>query len=264
MELFIFIITIIILAEVTFLLLRLRQEPIFSKHQKRKVYVDTSALIDGRILSIAQTGFVSDDLIIPRSVIRELQLLADGKDSEKRRRARFGMDIASELERVVYCNVEIFQDALDRTPVDERLIQLAKTNRGAILTNDYNLSKVAATEKIDVLNVNDLSLVLRSEYYPGQHQTLQISTTGSNPGQGVGHFGDGTMVVVDSAAQLIGQNVEIEIIRLHQTSAGRMIFAKLASEKTKSSKPRLRTPRLKRASATASSNPNPKANRSRR
>ena len=100
---------------------------------KRKIYVDTSALMDGRILSIARTGFIGDDLIIPRSAIRELQLLADGKDSEKRMRARFGMDTANELERVVFCNTEILEDALDHTPVDERLLQLAKSNKGLIL-----------------------------------------------------------------------------------------------------------------------------------
>lgn len=251
MELFILIIILLVLAETTYISLTLSRGPLFARRQRRKVYVDTSALIDGRILSIAQTGFISDDLIIPRSVIRELQLLADGKDSEKRRLARFGMDIASELERVVYCNVEILQDPLDRTLVDERLIELAKSNHGAILTNDYNLGKVATTEKIDVLNVNDLSLVLRSEYYPGQNQTLKIASSGSNPGQGVGYLTDGTMVVVDNAAQFIGQTVEVEIIHLHQTSAGRMIFARLAGEKTKAIKPR--SSRVSRRTAKASS-----------
>lgn len=227
MELFLIIITGLILAETTYLTIKTSQKVFINNNQKRKVYVDTSALIDGRILSVAQTGFISDDLIIPRSVIRELQLLADGSDSEKRARARFGLDVVNELERVVYCNVTILQDKLDRTPVDERLLQLAKENRGAILTNDFNLGKVAATEDIDILNINDLALVLRSEYLPGEKFQLKITSLGSSPKQGVGHLPDGTMVVVDNAANLLGQEAEIEFVRFHQTSAGRMMFAKL-------------------------------------
>ena len=220
--------------ETTYLTVRARQKPLLNNNQKRKVYVDTSALMDGRILEVAQTGFIGDDLIIPRSVIREMQLLADGSDSEKRTRARFGLDVVNELERVIYCNTEILQDELDRTPVDERLIELAKENRGLILTNDFNLGKVAATEHIDVLNVNDLALVLRSEHLPGEKFKLKITTAGSNKGQGVGHLPDGTMVVVDNAEKLIGKTVEIEFIRFLQTSAGRMMFAKLTNPKTNS------------------------------
>ena len=139
MELFILITTLLILAETsTLCVASLKKKR--KNHSKRKVYVDTSSLMDGRILEVAKTGFLSDDLIIPRSVIRELQLLADGKDSEKRNRARFGMDVARELERVVFFDTEILQDELDKTPVDERLIELAKENSGVILTCDYNLS----------------------------------------------------------------------------------------------------------------------------
>lgn len=217
---------LLISAEVTAILLFVSKK-VTKKSARRKVFIDTSALIDGRILSVAQTGFISDDLVIPRSVIHELQLLADGKDTEKRRRARQGLDTVSELERVIYCDVQILQDSLDRTPVDDRLIALAKENRGsAICTLDYNLNKVAATEHIDVLNVNDLATVLRSEYLPGQHLNIKITGTGSNPGQGVGHLPDGTMVVVDNASKFVGKEVEIEIIRFLQTSAGRMMFTR--------------------------------------
>ena len=217
---------LLVLAETTVLLMKNKAKGLIGGSGKRKIYVDTSALIDGRILSIAQTGFISDDLIIPRSVIRELQLLADGKDSEKRARARYGMDVVNELERVVYCNVEILQDDLDRTAVDERLLQLAKENGGMILTTDFNLGKVAATENVEVLNVNDLALVLRSEYLPGEKARLKITGEGSGPGQGVGHLGDGTMVVVDNAASRIGEEMEVTFVRFLQTSAGRMLFAR--------------------------------------
>lgn len=227
MEILILVIVLILLAESTVILVKnLKKET--KKSGRRKVFVDTSALIDGRILAVAKTGFIGDDLLIPRSVIRELQLLADGKDNDKRALARRGMDIARELERVVYCNTEIFEDELDRTPVDERLISLAKTHRGLICTNDYNLNKVASTEHIDVLNVNDLALSLLGNTAPGTKLRLKITERGSNRGQGVGHLDDGTMVVVDHASKLIGKEISAEVIRAHQTSAGRIIFAKKA------------------------------------
>lgn len=227
MELFILIIVLILLAETTVLFIKSMHRA--SKNTgRRKVYVDTSALIDGRILTVAQTGFISDDLIIPRSVIRELQLLADGKDKEKRVLARRGMDNANELERVVFCNVTILQDPLDHTPVDERLIALAKENRGLICTNDYNLNKVATTEGIDVLNVNDLAIAVTGGYTAGDRIKVKITGIGSNPGQGIGHLEDGTMVVVDNAARNQGAELEVQILRFIQNSAGRMIFAKKA------------------------------------
>jgi len=195
---------------------------------KRKIYVDTSALMDGRVLRVAKTGFLGDNLIIPRSAIREMQLLADGKDSEKRLRARFGMDVVSELERVVFCDTEILEDALDRTPVDERLISLAKENKGIILTCDYNLEKVAKTEGVEVLNINDLAIVLGNKFHQGDKFSIKIVGKGHNPGQGVGYSDDGTMVVVDRAERLIGEEVEVNFVRFLQTSSGRIVFAKLA------------------------------------
>ena len=202
---------------------------------KRKIYVDTSALMDGRILRIAKTGFLGDDLIIPRSAVREMQLLADGKDSEKRSRARFGMETVSELERVVFCNTEILEDALDRTPVDERLIQLAKENRGVILTCDYNLQKVAETENIDVLNPNELASELKSEFMPGDTFKLKIISAGANPKQGVGYLPEGTMVVVDNTANKIGQEVEVGFEKYLQTNSGRMMFARLKNARANGS-----------------------------
>lgn len=225
MELFILVIVLVILAETTILVSR-KYKPSFSGH--RKIYVDTSVLIDGRILNIARSGFLDGDLIILKSVLLELQLLADGKDSEKRSRARAGLETAAELERVVNINTEILDDGEGYKKVDEELLKIAKDSRGLILTLDYNLIKVAAAEKIETLNINDLALAVRNEFLPGEKIRLKISEKGSNRGQGVGHLKDGTMVVVDNAASKIGKEVTVEFVKFYGTSAGKMIFAKLA------------------------------------
>lgn len=227
MEIFILVIVLLILAETTVIFIKNSQKPLINPNQKRKVYIDTSALMDPRLLSVAQTGFIGDDLVIPRSVIHELQLLADGKDHDKRLRARAGLDLIRELERVVFFDISIIDDALDRTPVDNRLLELAKSNHGAILTNDFNLKKVAAADHIDALSLNELALVMRAEYLPGERANVKILAPGSNPGQGVGYLRDGTMVVVDHASNRIGEEVEVEFVRLNQTAAGSMMFAKL-------------------------------------
>lgn len=229
MNLFIIIITLVLLSETTILLIKSRQTPLINNNQKRKLYVDTSALMDPRLLAVAQTGFIGDDLIIPRSVIHELQLLADGKDHDKRLRARAGLDLVRDLERVVHFNLTILDDELDHTPVDNRLLELAKANRGLILTNDFNLKKVAATEHIDALNLNELALVLRNNYLPGERAKVKIIAAGSGPKQGVAYLKDGTMVVVDRGEQHLGEEVEVEFQRLNQTAAGSMMFANLVA-----------------------------------
>ena len=202
---------------------------------RRKLFVDTLTLMDGRILSVAKAGFLGDDVLIPRSVIRELQLLADGFDADKRARARFGLDVANELERIELSHVEIFADEGDRVKVDERLIELAKEHHGIILTNDFNLTKVAATEHVDAININDLAQGLRSEYLPGDKLRVKIISVGSNPHQGVAYLPDGTMVVVDAAERYAGKNqtIEIEFVRYLQTNAGKMMFAKIAEQHNK-------------------------------
>lgn len=237
MELFILVVSLLILAETTVVFLRTRQKPLLSSNQKRKVYVDTSALMDPRLLAVAQTGFIGDDIIIPRSVTRELQLLADGKDSEKRLRARAGLERVRELERIVYFDTTILSDDLNRVQVDNRLLELAKANHGLILTNDYNLQKVAETEQIDVLNLNVLALALRAEYLPGERTQVKIVATGSSPHQGVAYLRDGTMVVVDNASDKIGKDVDVEFVKLNQTASGVMMFARLVRyQKSKSTK----------------------------
>ena len=224
MELFIILICLVIMAETTVLVLR-KYKPTFNS--KRKIYVDTSVLIDGRILNVARTGFLDGDLIILKSVLLELQLLADGKDSEKRSRARAGLEVAAELERVVNVNTEILDDGGEHKKVDEELLKVAKETHGSILTLDYNLIKVAAAEKIETLNINDLALAVRNEFLPGEKIKLKITEKGSNRGQGVGHLGDGTMVVVEAAANKVGKEVVVEFVKYYETSAGKMIFARL-------------------------------------
>ena len=192
----------------------------------RKIYVDTSALIDGRILNVARTGFIDGDLIILKSVLRELQLLADGKDNEKRSRARIGLENVSELERIVEVNTEILDDGENPNGVDNRLLEYAKKNRGVILTLDYNLIKVAEAERTETLNINDLAIAVRTDYVPGQRIKIRIAEKGANRGQGIGHLPNGTMVVVDKASNKIGKEVTVEFVRLHETSSGKMIFAK--------------------------------------
>lgn len=225
MELLILFIVSTILVETTILLFRKYK---FTAGGKRKIYVDTSALIDGRILGIAKSGFLDGDLIILKSVLLELQLLADGKDTTRRNRARAGLTTVSELERVVNINTEIAENTSGIKKVDEALLKYAKDNKGAILTLDYNLIKVAEAEKIETLNINDLSIAVRNEFLPGEKRKLKITEKGSGRGQGVGHLGDGTMVVVDGAANKIGREITIEFVKFYETSAGKMIFAKVA------------------------------------
>lgn len=217
----------IIVVEATYLV-AVNTKRLSHKKESRPIFVDTSVLIDGRIIAVAQSGFISDKLSIPRSVIGELQFLADNADNEKRSRARHGLDVVSELQRMPSIKVEIFQDgSRAEEGVDERLLKLAKKYHGSICTIDYNLNKVAQVESIKVLNVNDLAMSLRMAYLPGEKMLLELTQKGQDNHQAVGHLTDGTMVVVEHASNRIGQTVEIEFIRSLQTAAGKMMFAKL-------------------------------------
>lgn len=227
MDLLILIFTIIIFGEVSALLLKRSSKVQFTNGSKRKIYVDTSALMDSRLLAVAQTGFLSDDFLITRSVTHELQLVADGKDADKRARARAGLDTVRELERILYFNTTIVEDELNRTPVDNRLMDLAKANNGIIMTNDFNLQKVAETEGIEVLNLNELALAVRSEYLPGEKAKVRVAAAGNNPRQGVAYMPNGMMVVIDNASDKINKEVEIEFVKLNQTASGAIMFARI-------------------------------------
>jgi uncharacterized protein YacL len=223
-ELLITAVLLVLLGEVTYLVAKLPRQ---TNSKKRMIFVDTSVLIDGRIIPVAASGFIGDTLAIPRSVIGELQFLADNADSEKRARARHGLDIVQELQKLEGIDVQIFQDGSKAEEgVDERLINLAKKHGGAICTIDYNLNKVAVVEGITVCNLNELAKNLRMAYLPGEKIILELVQKGQDSHQGVGYLTDGTMVVVEQASAQIGQSVEIEFIRSLQTAAGKMMFAK--------------------------------------
>ncbi len=224
MDIIILVFVVLIFLEVSFLILR-KQLPA-KTGTGRKVYLDTSALIDGRIIEIARTGFISGVLFVPRSVTRELQSLADGKDHIKRESARTGMKNIHELERIEDCDVQILEDELDQTPVDERLLELAKSNNGVIVTTDYNLCQVAATEQIQTLNPNLLNAALSVNLPVGAAFDLKIVTEGTGYHQGVGYI-QGTMVVVARADKLIGQTVRVVVRRVNSSDSGRIIFADL-------------------------------------
>lgn len=227
MELYIIIVLLAVAAETTFLVVKsLRKERMAIL---APVFVDTSVLIDGRITAIAESGFLTRPLYIPRSVVGELQFLADNGDTEKRTRARHGLDIISQLQSMPLIKTVIFPDGVKADEgVDNRLLTLAKKHSGSLCTIDYNLNKVAVVEGIEVLNVNELAKSLRMAYLPGEHGMIELTQKGNDQHQAVGHLEDGTMVVVEHAFKQIGTTVEVEFIRSLQTAAGKMMFAKLA------------------------------------
>ena len=215
---------IIVLAAIIFMLVAKFHPP---KENTKLIYVDSSVLIDGRILNIALAGFLDGKLVFLRSVLRELQVLADSKDREKRNRARAALNLLTKLEEMPEINTEIVDDGEGKINVDEQLITFAKANNGSIMTVDYNLIMFAKAAKISTLNINDLALALRTEYLPGEKTRLIITEKGSGDGQGVGHLPDGTMVVVEKASNKLGKEVGVEFTRLHESSSGKIIFAKL-------------------------------------
>lgn len=220
------VVLLIILAEVTYLVVRSSGRHL-GKKQAGGLLIDTSVLMDGRIISIAKAGFLPHHLIVPRSVVGELQLLADTADHDKRSRARHGLDAIAELQTLPGVRVTILQDSSSaREGVDERLLALAKKHGYAICTIDYNLNKVATVEAIAVVNINELAQALRVAHLPGETFALELIQKGNDAHQAVGYLPDGTMVVVENASRQIGQTVEIEFIRNLQTAAGRMMFAK--------------------------------------
>lgn len=228
MEILIISALLVIAAETTYLVVAQTIKFKHSKKQHMPIFVDTSVLIDGRIISIAESGFITSTLFIPRSVVGELQFLADNADTEKRSRARHGLDIVKELQAMSNVKVEIFNDGTKAEEgVDNRLLKLAKEYNGAICTIDFNLNKVAQVESIPVLNVNDLAKTLRMAYLPGEKIKLELTQKGNDQHQGIGHLDDGTMVVVEHASSQLGKIVEIEFIRGLQTAAGKMMFARL-------------------------------------
>ncbi|HCF27177.1 MAG TPA: hypothetical protein DEV81_08225 [Cyanobacteria bacterium UBA11049] len=189
--------------------------------------LDTSCIIDGRIETLLETGFLEGQILVPQFVLQELQQLADGAKDLKRVRGRRGLDILNRIQAAYPDRIVLNPtDYDDITTVDAKLVRFVQEINGTLLTNDYNLSKVASLQKVPVLNVNDLVQAVRPSYLPGDNIDLKILKEGKEPSQGVGYLEDGTMVVVEDGSSYIGGELRVVVTSALQTSAGRMIFAK--------------------------------------
>lgn len=198
--------------------------------QGKKSYkiLDTSVIIDGRIADIAETGFLDGIIVTPQFVLRELQLVADSADSLKRNRGRRGLDVLQRLQKMATLQIQIVEDDFPAVrEVDLKLIELAKVYEGKIITNDFNLNKVAQLQGVEVLNINELANSLKPIVLPGEIMKVFILKEGKEYNQGVGYLDDGTMVVVDHARKMIGKPVDISVTSVLQTASGKMIFGKM-------------------------------------
>jgi len=190
-----------------------------------KVVVDTSAIIDGRIADISRAGFIPGTLVIPRFVLNELQHIADSYDSVRRTRGRRGLEMLTKLQKESKVPIEIAEmDVKDVEGVDSKLVQMAKTLGYALITNDFNLNRVAELQGVQVLNINELANAVRPVVLPGEELEVRIIQEGKEAGQGVGFLDDGTMVVVEGGRRHINSRIEVAVTRVLQTAAGRMIF----------------------------------------
>ncbi len=208
------------------------------KGKGSRILLDTSALMDGRVLEVARAGFVATQLVVPRFVIAELHLLADKSDHLKRERARYGLQVIQDLQDSRQVNVDIVGDDIkSESGVDEKLVKLAVKQGAMLFTTDFNLLKVAEIEGVRVLNVNELAQSLRPTTIPGEKAEIKIVGKGQERNQGVGYLPDGTLVVVENAGKIRNQNVSVEFTRNLQTTAGRMMFAKIIDAKNTTHKP---------------------------
>ncbi len=190
--------------------------------------LDTSVIIDGRVFDVRKTGFLEGDLIVPDFVLDELRHIADSADTLRRTRGRRGLDLLNRIREEDCGGIEIRETREDDgAEVDVRLLRLARDTGGAVLTNDYNLNKVAGVTGVPVLNINELAGALRSVVMPGEEMTVRIVREGKEPGQGVAYLDDGTMVVIENGRRRVGETVGAEVTTVLQTNAGRMIFARI-------------------------------------
>ncbi len=215
----------------------------FAKQMRgtRPLLLDTSALIDGRVVEVAGTGFVQAPVLIPQFVVRELQTLADSRDGMKRARGRRGLEVVAKLQRSALVDVGIDEAPVPGMGVDQMLVERARQLPAVIVTTDTGLARVAAIHNVPVLNLNDLANALKPSVLPGETLRVQLMKRGEQRSQGVGYMPDGTMVVVEEAAERVGSEVEAVVTSSLQTSAGRMIFARLAGAAAES------TPEAERA-----------------
>ena len=194
--------------------------------QRPTLLLDTSVIIDGRIADVAKSGFLLGTLAVPRFVLNELQYIADSSDSLRRNRGRRGLEVLDKLQNTPEVDIIfIDQDPSDATQVDDKLISLARQTGAIVVTNDYNLNRVARLQGVQILNINELANAVKSVFLPGEEIPLRIIQEGKESGQGVGYLEDGTMVVVENGRRFINQEVLVQVTKVLQTNAGRLIFA---------------------------------------
>lgn len=198
------------------------------KEEVRDKILDTSVVIDGRILDIAETHFIDGPLILPNFVLREIQLISDSSDPIKRARGRRGLDMLNKLQRKGSIEVKItYTDYADIREVDAKLIRLARDTGAKLVTNDFNLNKVAELQGVKVLNLNNLANALKPVVLPGEELEIQVIKEGKDENQGIGYLEDGTMVVIENGGHLVGKEVRATVTSIIQTAAGKMIFTKV-------------------------------------
>ncbi len=203
----------------------------------RTILLDTSVIIDGRVADIAKTGFLPGTLLIPRFVLNELQYIADSPDGMRRQRGRRGMEVLAELQKLPSILVRISDINVEGVrEVDDKLIVLGKQLKSPVLTNDYNLNRIAELQGVTVLNINELANAVKSVVLPGEALRINIIQEGKEHGQGVGYMDDGTMVVVENGKDYIGEYMEVNITKVLQTAAGRMIFGRVDEDNTRKKK----------------------------
>ena len=203
----------------------------FSRELKggRPLVLDTSALIDGRVADMAETHVLDSQMIVPQFVLQELQDIADSRDKNRRNRGRRGLEVLSKLQNDPNVEVRMHESRksdFDGLPVDQCLVILAKQLNGRIITNDFNLNKVAGVQGVDVINLNDVANSLKPRYLPGERLLIKVLKEGESQGQGVGYLDDGTMVICEQASHLVGKEIDVIVTSVLQSSAGRMIFGR--------------------------------------
>ena len=203
----------------------------FKRQSQREeaIVVDTSSIIDGRILDIVKTGFIEAKFVVPRFILNELHALADSTDHMKRQKGKRGIEILHSLKKESKIEVEVSEQNVDSVKsVDEKIIKLAQTIDAEVLTTDYNLNRIAQLQGVKVLNINDLANALKPTFIAGQRFSLKLIKEGKEHNQAVGYLEDGTMVVVENSRRLVGKTVSIEVTSILQSSSGRIVFTKLA------------------------------------
>lgn len=218
------------------------------------VLLDTSVLVDGRVYDIADTGILQNQLIVPRFVLEELHALSDSADKLKRARGRRGLDVLGKLQNHKLVDLYLYDSSVHDDPAhsgaDQKLLELSKQLSARVLTTDFNLNKVAQLQGVQVININDLANALRPVVLPGEKMVVRIQKPGEEAGQGVGYLDDGTMVVVEQGREHMGDELEFVVTKLHQTSAGRMIFGRAGGEGAVAPARRAAPPRTTRTDST--------------